>query len=140
MTRVDFYLATDETPRAAGVLACRVAEKAWKSGHKVYVHAENPTHAQKLDELLWTFRDVSFVPHALAGSEDDDIAVVIGHDAPPPEYKQILVNTTGQVPKFFKEFERVAEIVGGDEDSKKAGRARFKKYRDQGLEPETHEI
>ena len=54
MTRVDFYVASDEAAR----VACRLAEKAWKLGHKVYVHASDPTEAQKLDELRWTFRDV----------------------------------------------------------------------------------
>lgn len=139
MTRVDFYLATDETPRAAGVLACRVAEKAWKSGHRVYLHTAGPTEAQKLDELMWTFRDVSFVPHALSGA-DDDVAIRIGHGAPPDGSADLLVNTAAEVPSFYDAFERVAEIVAGDEASKKHGRRRFKHYRDQGIEPETHEI
>lgn len=139
MTRVDFYLSDDDGPRAAPVLACRLAEKAWKLGHKVYLHTGGPTEAQKIDELLWTFRDVSFVPHALAGT-DDTLSVQVGHGEPPAGFEDTLVNLAAEVPPFFSKFERVAEVVGGDEDGKKLGRARFKFYRDRGYELETHEV
>ncbi len=88
---------------------------------------------------MWTFRDVSFVPHALTGT-DDEVSIHIGHGAPPAGFADLLINTATDVPSFYDAFERVAEIVAGDEASKKRGRRRFKHYRDQGIEPETHEI
>lgn len=139
MTKVDFYLAQDDSERAGGVLACRVAEKAWKLGHTVYVHTADPAHAQKIDELLWTFRDVGFVPHALVGS-DESVKVQVGHQGPPDGYDELLVNLTEEVPAFFSKFDRVAEIVGGAEPQKQQARTRFKFYRDRGYELETHEV
>lgn len=138
MTKVDFYLAQEDSPRAGPVLACRLAEKAWKLGHKVYVHTDGPTEAQRIDELMWTFRDVAFVPHALVGT-DDSVSVFVGH-AEPPADADTLVNLATKVPSFYSKFERVAEIVGGAEEEKTQGRARFKFYRDRGYELETHEI
>lgn len=139
MTRVDFYVTDDAGARAAPLLACRLAEKAWKLGHKVYVHAADPTDAQKLDELMWTFRDVSFVPHALTQAEDD-VPVRIGHTVPPEGFNELLVNLAPEVPDFAERFARVAEIVGGDDAAKQQARARYKHYRDRGHEPETHQV
>jgi DNA polymerase-3 subunit chi len=34
----------------------------------------------------------------------------------------------------------VAELVGGTDASRQAGRERFRFYRDQGIEPETHNL
>lgn len=139
MTKVDFYLANDDGPRAGPVLACRLAEKAWKLGHKVYMHTADPTEAQRIDELMWTFRDVAFVPHALAGT-DDSVMVQVGHGEPPEGFNDTLVNLGQEVPPFFSKFERVAEIVGGEDADKTEGRKRFKFYRDRGYEIETHEV
>ena len=132
MTRVDFYVASDEVAR----VACRLAEKAWKLGHKVYVHASDPTEAQRLVELMWTFRDVAFVPHSLS----DDAPVRIGHAAPPDGFDDLLLNLADEVPAFFSKFERVAEIVGGDDAAKANARERFRFYRDRGYELETHQV
>jgi DNA polymerase III subunit chi len=132
VTRVDFYLASEDAPR----VACRVAEKAWKLGHKVYVHTKDPTDAQKLDELMWTFRDVAFVPHSLT----EDAPIRIGHSAPPDGFDSLLVNLADEVPAFFSKFERVAEVVSGDASAKAQARERFRFYRDRGYELETHEV
>lgn len=136
MTRVDFYVASDDGTRAAPLLACRLVEKAWKLGHKVYVHTADPTTAQQVDELMWTFRDVSFVPHSLT----DEAPVRIGHQAPPDGFDELLVNLADEVPPFWEGFQRVAEIVAGGDDAKQRARARFKHYRDRGHEPETHQV
>lgn len=136
MTRVDFYLAKDDTARGAPLVACRLAEKAWKLGHKVYLHASDPTAAQQLDELLWTFRDAAFVPHSLS----EEAPVRIGHAGPPDGFDALLVNLAAEVPGFFSKFERVAEVVGGDAAAKEQARERFRFYRDRGYDLETHEV
>ena len=84
MTRVDFYVLPDTADGARLEFACRIAEKAYTQAHRVYVHAASAAEAARLDELLWTFRDTSFVPHALAGagiSAADAPPVLIGHEA-----------------------------------------------------------
>src|SRR3569832_2056639 len=63
MTRVDFYILPDASTDGRERLACRLADKAYRLGHEVYIHARDRQHAARLDELLWTFRAGSFVPH-----------------------------------------------------------------------------
>ena len=59
MTRVDFYVLPVSEPHGRLSFACRLAEKAWLGGHKVYLHGEDDAAARSLDELLWSFQRVA---------------------------------------------------------------------------------
>ena len=45
--------------------------KVRRQGLMVHIHAESRDEAVKLNDLLWTFRDISFVPHCLADERKD---------------------------------------------------------------------
>lgn len=140
-TRVAFYVLGATGPAARQGYACRLAEKAWRLDHRVHIHASSPGEAAELDDLLWTFRQGSFVPHELATDGAPAAApVTIGSgDATPPE-ADLLINLADGVPPFHGRFARVAEIVDGTPECRAAGRRRHRLYREQGLEPETHEV
>lgn len=44
---------------------CEKAAQLHEAGRRVYVRAPSRAEAQGLDDLLWTFREDSFVPHSL---------------------------------------------------------------------------
>ncbi len=141
MTRVDFYLLeTAENSREH--MACRLVEKAWRLGHRIYLLAPDAPASQALDELLWTFSQGSFVPHAVcAGAADaDEHPVLIGHQEPPPALNDVLISLAPEVPAWFSRFARVAEVVGADETEKARARERFRFYRDRGYVLETHKL
>ena len=138
--RVDFYILSDSAPDARERLSCRLAEKAYKMGHRVYVHAESPAQAQRLDELLWTFRDGSFVPHALGADRTDPPPPILIGSGETADEADLLITLSPTVPPFFERFARVAEIVDQNEDSRRAGRERFRFYRERGLEPQSHSL
>jgi len=139
--RVTFYVLPAAGERDWLVYACRLVEKAYLLEHRVRVHCDSAELAGKLDSVLWTFSDRSFVPHGLAGSAGADAAPVVisatDQDAPPAD---LLVNLGHDVPPDFHRYGRVAEVVDGDEERRRAGRERFRFYRDQGIEPETHTV
>lgn len=141
MTRVDFYLLGKDSDRRE-VFACRLAEKAYRLGHRVYLLAPNPPAATELDELLWTFSQGSFVPHALLDGEaaTTEHPVLVGHAEPPPGFNDVLITLAGEVPSWFNRFERVAELVGADDPEKARARDRFRCYRERGAVPETHSL
>ncbi len=142
MTRITFYLGADESARARHLLACRIAEKAWRTGHEVYIHTASPDVTSEMDELLWTFRDGAFVPHVLAGTDDDPARVVIGHDPEQPGSREhdVAINLSDEVPVFFGRFHRLAEVVAGDPEQRRLARERYRFYRDRGYSLETHEL
>ncbi len=141
MTRVDFYISPSQAADANLKLACRIAEKAYSKNNRVYLHAQDPQQAKQLDDLLWVFRDGSFVPHCQ--TDDEHLAqaqVVIGCDELPDIAPDVLINLANEVPNFFTRFERVAEIVSGSEPARNIARSRFKFYRERGYPLETHEL
>lgn len=141
MTRVDFYVLETSVPEARDKMVCRLTEKAYALDHTIYIHTESPEQARHYDQLLWTFRDRSFIPHQLHDETTSETCpVVIGHNHEPESHSQVLINTGNEVPLFFSRFERVAEIVTQDEQQKEQARERFKFYRERGYELQTHNL
>lgn len=141
MTKVDFYILEQPHGEARARFACRLAEKAWQQGHRVYIHTDNAQQSRQLDDLLWTFRDGSFIPHCLdEENSDESVAIHIGHNIEPRHHDQVLINLAAEVPLFFSRFERVAEVVNQDEQVRKLGRERFRFYRDRGYPLSNHTI
>ena len=139
--RVDFYVVSDSNPDARERAACRLAEKAWMKSHRVFVHTASPAAARKVDELMWTFRQNSFLPHALfPGAPDEAEAVLVGDGTRPEDESDVLINLTDEVPAFYRQFDRVAEFVHGTDAARVAGRHRFRLYRDHGYAIESHNV
>jgi DNA polymerase-3 subunit chi len=140
VTRVDFYVLPDERPRGRELLACKLTEKAYRLGHRVFIHAASPQQAAECDELLWTFREGSFVPHALAGAgEEPAPPVCIAANEPAAEF-DLLINLADEVPLFFSRFERVAEVVDAAPQTRELGRERFRFYKERGYPLDTHKL
>lgn len=141
MTRVDFYILDGDSGDNLQRFACRLVDKAWSRGMRCFVNAATAEQASRLDELLWTFRDISFLPHAIAPATDSNrLAALIGNDSEPDTELDLLINMSPEVPTWFSRFERVAELVDGHSERRNAGRERFRFYRDRGYELETHNI
>lgn len=138
--RVDFYIL--DTNGAAGWLnfVCRLTEKAYGTLEAIYAHTGSAALAQQLDEMLWTFRQGSFIPHEILSDAPPRAPVRIGTPEHSPESGDLLINLTGQVPAFAEQFDRIAEVVDADPARRAAGRELFRQYRDMGLEPVTHNI
>jgi DNA polymerase-3 subunit chi len=142
MARVDFYILAQVDERARHMLACKLAEKAWRLENTVYIHAKSRGDAERLDELLWTFRDGSFVPHGLAGRNDgtEHSPIMVGYDDHGPGERDLLINLCDEIPPCVKGFPRVAELVTSDQTCRETSRKRYAAYRDQGHELNTHKL
>ena len=143
--RIDFYILPSHDQPARLQLACRLTEKAYNSGCCVYIYAPEGDQAQQLDDLLWTYKQNSFVPHALYPSEPDEIAPVRVGSASLSEADvnwrlDVLINLALEVPDFYGKFQRVIELVDQDVTVLQASRRRFRRYRELGLIPETHKL
>lgn len=141
MTKIDFYILEDGAALAREYFVCRLAEKAWQQGHRVYIHTENVDQSRQIDDLLWTFYDVSFLPHSQDNAGDaDGVPVHIGCSEEPLHHDDVLINMGREVPLFFSRFKRVAEVIAGDEQVKQAGRERYRFYRERGYPLKSHSI
>lgn len=139
--RVDFYLLQSPAPGAVWHLACRLIEKAYLRQHRVFIHCQNQKEAEHLDELLWTFKDESFIPHHLQGEgPEPPPPIQIGFEAVPHGWNDILMNLADPVPSFFTQFHRVIEIVPDSEEEKAISRHHYRLYRSHGCELQMHSI
>jgi len=143
VTRVDFYVLGQDSDQARLVLACRIAEKAMLRDQRVFIHSD-PADARRLDELLWTFSQGSFVPHRVVAGADAAAApepVLIGTgECPAAEHWEVLINLADEVPEFFSRYERVVEPVDANPVRRQASRERYKFYRDRGYPLSTHQL
>ncbi len=139
MTQVDFYISKESAPQFALRTICRIAEKAFKAGLSVHIWTDNEADTQTLDTLLWTFRDRSFIPHEIYGSSSPSCPITIGTDFDPPEI-EMLINYSSQIPENIEQFQRIAEIIENETESIHAGRERYRFYREQGHDPQHHEV
>ncbi len=139
--RVDFYLLTQNLPEAGWLVACRLLEKAWLRGHRVFVYCETADDAALIDELLWTYKEDSFIPHNLQGEgPEPPPAVQIGYGAEPRGFNDILLNMSTTIPPFHTRFRRIMEIVIDNEDAKAISRQHYREYRTKGFELHTHQL
>ena len=139
--RIDFYILTDDTADAQGLFTCRLLEKAYQQGHRIFVYCNNETEAGGLDDLLWTFKPDSFIPHHIQGEgPEPPPPIQIGFGTEPRGFSDILLNLADNIPTFYTRFQRVIEIVAADEPAKIRGREHFRSYRKAGTEPKAHTI
>ena len=144
--QVDFYLlsearvASKSTPEDASlILSCQLLEKAYQQGHRVFVWCDNQKDAYALDELLWTFKEESFIPHNLQGEGPEPApAIQIAYLHPPQGFNDVLLNRSVHVPDFFKRFRRILEIVYPDETAKIQSREHYRLYKKQQAQILTH--
>jgi len=142
MTRIDFYVLPTGDAHSRRLMACRLTEKAIKQDLTVFLYASSEEEERVLDDLLWTFRQGSFVAHERldASGVQVETPVLIGHQPAPQPGRNVLINLSAEIPPGLDRFERLVEFVDQDETLKQAGRRRYRFYTDQGYVIQTHHL
>jgi DNA polymerase III subunit chi len=144
VTQVDFYILGSESDDARLALACKIVDKATQQDRHVFIHSTSDDEALKLDALLWTFSQGSFIPHRIVRGATDKPPVepvLIGVNQPPgPARWDVLINLAEEVPEFFSRYERVAEVVDANAVRRERSRDRYRFYRDRGYKLNTHQV
>lgn len=141
MTRIDFYLTREASKVDKDITVCKLAHKAFRLGHEIYILTPNSRDAIQLDRLLWTFNAGSFIPHGRSTDEAEaPLPVLVGEQEPPERCRDVLISLTATVPDFFSRFGRVVDIVGPTPEARQQARARYRYYREHGHPLETHQL
>ena len=138
--RIDFYKLNSQNRTRINRFCCQLADKVVKMGNPVFVRTKNEAESHLLDDVMWTFSDSSFLPHAIQGdSEDTDAPVIIGHSASASK-AYLLINLSDEFPENALNYERVAEIISDVPDNLQKGRARYSAYKRDAYPLHYHEI
>ena len=142
MAEVSFYILPSESTQERYEFACKLIEKAYRSGCFCYVLTDNAEQSQKIDNLLWTFRAGSFIPHQLYTGELPAIekVILIGSLEVPELWKKTIINLSSHCPKELEKIERILEILDNSETTKELGRNRYRQYQQSDIDIKTHKI
>jgi DNA polymerase-3 subunit chi len=143
MTRIDFYVLPEKGSDDARVTACKLCDRAVSSGHRVFINVPEHADREAIEKLLWSLRQGSFISHERyegAALTEPLASVLLGTSEPPQSHTGVLINLAQEVPLYFSRFERVLEIVAGDEAQRGKSRERYKFYKDRGYALATHKL
>ena len=120
---------------------CTIANKAWRNGDNVFIQTEDRETAELLDNLLWTYNDISFLPHGLYEEDNqENNPVLIGWNEQIPDNCQVMINLAEHIPKTADHFARIIEIVTSDSKDRQSARNRYRNYRDRDYELHDHKM
>lgn len=130
MTHIDFHSNVTDIM----AYACRLVRKARAADCRIVIFNNDPAQLAALDEMLWTFSELDFLPHVKAGDPLADQTPVLLTDSDAIEFPhhQLLINLSNMTPAPFARFERLLEIVSSDDADKTAGRDRYRFYQQRG--------
>ena len=139
--RADFYLIAK--PRFSGqplLLVCELCRKANDAGLATLVLARDSAQAEELDDLLWSFNPDAFIPHQIAGSdEDEEEALVL--IAPPGQQaglRPLVINLRDAA--WMEPCDRVLEVVPDDPAAREPLRERWRQYKAAGYALAKHDM
>lgn len=138
---VDFYILNTFMQEDVYRFICRLIDKAYLLQKKIYIQVNSNEEGQRLDDLLWTFRDISFIPHSYLEANttlDPMLSVNIATKKPSKLDAEILFNLSHEVPTYFPEFSRIIEVVS--EEKKNQSRQKYKFYKAQNCQLTMHNI
>ncbi len=140
MARADFYLIAKERFREEPLLlVCELAKKAYAANLPMLVLARDAAQAEALDDLLWSFDADEYLPHQIAGDDEDDLCpILIATPDMDIAARPLLVNLRDAAPSG--NFDRVLELVPADPSARGPLRERWKHYQSLGFDVNKHDM
>ena len=141
MPRADFYLiAKPRFLTEPQKLVCELVKKAYEANLWTLVLARDAAQAEELDELLWAFEDDAYIPHQIAGTDEEDELTPVLIAA--PEFaapsRTLVINLRDDA--YLGACERVLEVVPADPAAREPLRERWKQYKALGFEMNKHDM
>ncbi len=132
--RADFYLiAKPRFLEQPLLLVCELAKRALAAGQASLILARDGNQAEALDALLWEFDEDAYLPHQIAGSDEDDAITPILIVSPGTETpdRPLVINLRDEIAPG--QYERVLEVVPADPAAREPLRARWRAYQERGF-------
>lgn len=144
MTEISFYILASESLEERYRFACRLIEKVYHRGQFCDVLLDNDENCAFFDDLLWTFRAGSFIPHERYNNQPFNAQVkqvfLRTPTSSPQNTHTLLCNLSAQLPKDWQTATRILEILDNSQSSKIAGRQRYTIYKQSQATLTTYKI
>ncbi|WP_338844690.1 DNA polymerase III subunit chi [Massilia sp. W12] len=138
-TRIDFHSNVPDKLQ----YCCRLVRKARARPDTPRILLLNSDAGQlaRLDEALWTFSDLDFLPHVTVEhplAPHTPILLSTREIDPPQGEPLLLINLTTRLVQDPARFVRIIEIVPADEHELLLGRQRYRDYNGMGAQLSHH--
>ena len=142
MPEISFYILKSNSEQQRLSFICKLVEKIYRNGQKIYILTDSEIKSRQLDDLLWTFRAGSFIPHQIfsGAPPSAETPVLIGSQNAPEEWQSTLINLSEKLPDNIHQSERIMEILDNNETTRQAGRIRYRDYQRQHCDIATHKL
>lgn len=139
--KIDFYILEGASAQKSLHFCCTLLEKAYVNEQRVYIQVNSNMDAERLDTLLWTYREDSFLPHNVYTSTDKNPPPLqIISQEMPIGHRETLFNLSKEIPRDYDQFKQLIEIIYSDPEHQQLARERYKHYRDAGHDINTYKL
>ncbi len=128
-----YHLERSDLERALPPLLEKCQQRGWRA----LVRGKSPARLETLDVTLWSYKDDSFLPHAVDGAAGVDASrqpVLLTANGGNPNNAQVLFLIDGAEPGDISGFERACLVFDGrDEAALVSARSRWKEAKENGI-------
>ena len=106
-------------------------------------HINSQKECELLDESLWSYDNISFIPHNIYSSNNMSLSpVLIANKSLIPQITKynMLINFSDIVLSQYSSIDKIIEIVMPDTEKKAISRSHYKFYKMNGIEVTTHNL
>ena len=121
------------------ISVCKIIKEYYKKKYKIFVSSHSNDLIDELNNLLWTFEQISFIPHCTTKNYDKNSPILLsGKDSFPEtvnlkEY-DVWLNLDDEIEENYTDFEIIIEIVSQNEEERMLARKRYLNYQNNNFE------
>ena len=115
----------------------------YKNKNKIIVLFNSQKECELLDESLWSYDNISFIPHNIYSNNNMSLSpVLIANKSLIPQITKynMLINFSDIVLSQYSSIDKIIEIVMPDTEKKAISRSHYKFYKMNGIEVTTHNL
>jgi len=134
---VEYYVFEKSNQQQAYLGLCQLIEKWYQEQLKIAILCSSTQDMQLLDQLLWTFNDQSFIPHAALAEQEPIAPVCLCLDSTTLPEVDVIINLSNIALTSSKPARILVEIVFAEQSMQQLARERYKQYRELGYQLKT---
>ncbi len=122
------------------LLVCELARRCFEAEQPTLILARDAAQADLIDGRLWEFDPDAYIPHQIAGVDEDDgetPVLIVTPEIDVPD-RPFIINLRDAA--FRGTCERVLEVVPADPAAREPQRQRWREYQARGFEMRKHDM
>ena len=121
------------------ISVCKIIKEYYKKKYKIFVSSRSNDLVNELNNLLWTFEQISFIPHCTTKNYDKNSPILLGGKDSFPETVNlkeydVWLNLDDEMEENYTDFEIILEIVSQNEKERMLSRKRYLNYQKNNFE------